>query len=254
MTLLPILLALGMHPQLTAVSPSCFLQDHPPGVPCHDIKIVSAQAILTPEQQAAYPENAWIKPCGPQNHDDWCVAPEKAAAPDPGCTCPVAQVCRGTSDGDGIPHTKEACEAGGGAWDAVWIDSGLTYNGTSLPPAHPKPKRKAKPVEFTSAGNLDDFARWCKVQHLPCYVTQAWLGTGTAPRAFYYDKSPEGIGDSKQSDPATKADMKTLATQLMWTNFGAGACFLVVVLLFVTLLGRFRADIRNAILGTGRKS
>jgi hypothetical protein len=50
-------------------------------------EVKSIQGVLTPAQQAAFPENAWMKPCGPTNHDDWCVdtsappSPEKAASP-----------------------------------------------------------------------------------------------------------------------------------------------------------------------------
>ena len=44
------------------------------------------QGIMTPEQQAASPENAWMKPCGKDNHDDWCVeakTPTPAPKDDP---------------------------------------------------------------------------------------------------------------------------------------------------------------------------
>jgi hypothetical protein len=37
-----------------------------------DVIHATMQLIFTPDQ-AAYPGNAWMKPCGPDNHDDACV-------------------------------------------------------------------------------------------------------------------------------------------------------------------------------------
>lgn len=33
----------------------------------------TVQLIFTPEERAAYPANAWMKPCDPDNYDDACV-------------------------------------------------------------------------------------------------------------------------------------------------------------------------------------
>ena len=227
-TLLPILLALGMHPAQT----TCHLEGATP-VGCVAMKADGSSVPIT------------------------VPAPEKAAAHDPGCTCPVAQVCRGTSDGDGIPHTKEDCEGGGGVWDAVppanTTACALPHctptepplfmsNATTLFPAHPKPKREAKLVVPER--------KWAICAYdgadgsiLSCAVDAHFL--------FSPDKHPEGVGDSKQPAPVLAQLEKDAHEAKWWFLIGLGGLWFMHIAGFIADR-RIGAHIINAILGTDR--
>lgn len=53
--------------------------------------IASVQIVLTQKQKDAYPSNAWMKPCGPDNQADGCYMPDPPtpAEPKPDCKMPA---------------------------------------------------------------------------------------------------------------------------------------------------------------------
>ncbi len=66
-------------------------------------EIVSVQGRIDQVQAKQHPGNAWMKPCGPSNHDDWCVdmdMPHLSAAPPPAPPLPIVTLVKHTPKAD----------------------------------------------------------------------------------------------------------------------------------------------------------
>lgn len=70
-------------------------------LPMPKIKITSTQGVVTEDQKNEFISNAWMKPCGIDNHESWCYTPTSKSYP---CISPSGArlIC-----GEGCKDCKE---------------------------------------------------------------------------------------------------------------------------------------------------